>query len=232
MEAFSKKIELVGADKGIVISRIGFTKPAISLANRENIELFVAADSDSKLSKVTSPLLEIPLIVKRIDEIIICLNFQFEGIGIETEIDKKKFLRPGNRDLYQEFREAIAEGEIEFSVSDQPLNWVPNLAPSERHVFSNDGHIIPLTNYMWSYQVLKISTFVGSVHDLPSTISRINVITNDTEFFVFEHDIGDKKYLDNFQLMETGAELPSGTTLNCVNAPELHFGPFLMTRLD
>ncbi len=215
IEAFCKKLEDVGASKGIVVSRSGFTKSAIQLANRSRIDVY-SADHIGRIS--LPPEHNLPIAVRSL----IPDSFHSEvHFSNPTRVDLK-LTTLGSFFCDRSLVEIIGSLPVARIASTTSLfiDFSEEWPDQELWIRGAAGEKLPVsTARFW----IKFSEAVhfGYLGDLPDSAYKRNEVTSEATFFIDIRDITAagarfKRY-DNLNSLPVFAQNP---LLLCFTIPD------------
>lgn len=200
IDGFKAKMDDVRANKGVLVSRKGFTGTAIRKARRVGISLFVADSVRDEIAKSVQTILFPPIMSAKIDRVIFTSNFEYKllvqrPLSEDEEVvldqflaDDEKFLelwREAVRgfnggelpDLWALLRAAIVSGEIRIDKTRKVRRWYPKLK-NERCVVGLLGwpHVVlDAFGFFIEYRLDDVEIAYGNCLAIPETVGMFEV---------------------------------------------------------
>lgn len=184
VDAFQSKLTDVGANKGVLVSRKGFSGTAIKKAKRVGITLCTASNAADILLSLG---LQIPVVITDI-------TAQFsrsEGVLTlkrGTNFDNSTVFNINDKYLPTVFREEVLLGMVKFPLQSCTFEWSPQsiLQPFFIRDTSGEAHIIE--GFLTTISI-TVSHFFGHLNDLPEVTAMHDFSDSSTCVFLKSEDI-------------------------------------------
>lgn len=177
---FSAVMNDVGAHRGVLIAKKGFSKSALQLAKRSGIDCCLL--HHAKYKDWTQEL-KIPIIFEDIHASISWNLKVFLEKGSRIDFDPKRF-KVSNIKIHDEFVQRWNSGKVDYQSGIHQLD----LGIKEPWIQSEDGDIIKCDKFVLEYAISK--TFrLAYVEDLPSSKGIRNLSTDSTSLTFSSKDL-------------------------------------------
>lgn len=170
VDAFASKLIDVKANKGILVSRKGFTKTAVQKAKRLGIELCMIDTAEKLLNSLVK---EIPVVLSVIHGIHIAVQV---FVGNKTEeniqVNPGSFTVINDRPLRELLIQELREGQTEIPTESLEIPWSP--AKLEGPFFIRDRNENKL-DVEWFRVMVKIDIafYLGKANEFPDFITHL-----------------------------------------------------------
>lgn len=196
--------------KGILISRKGFSKAAISKAKRVGITLCIASNVNEALSSID---IQIPVVLTSVEP-----SLSYTSFSIETK-KTGSLVFNGLKDAYtingvylpDVYRDELLAGKIQIPLVSSENEWKPfSIEPpfTNQALKYDDGE--PITGFNFSLKVkFKIRHFFGYLSEIPIIAAIHNIELNEAELFVKTEEIPNMHtFLTEYRSYEDIPNLP------------------------
>lgn len=187
VDEFHSKIQDLKASKGVLVSKNGFSKKALSKASRLGITLCTADTAKDNLKKLG---FQIPVLVKEISIQEMNPQVQFTTTR-KTDFKSESFFKICDKYVFNVFREGLANRTIALTEIDNYLEWAP---PFEKPLYMRDvtGEKVVVEDFRFSYK-LKFDYYFGYLDELESTKFLFDKTANKIHFIFKEEELFDYK---------------------------------------
>lgn len=211
VDGFYSKLTDVNANKGVLVSRKGFSKTAKQKADRLGITLCTAHDFHRELVNIG---FQIPIVFSSINKIEINISYQ-SYLKAGTTIPKDIEIYIDDIKLLEYFKNEYKNGELNVKVLDEILSWKPSIdIINSMYTYDIDKNKIQIQNIELIYK-LTGTYYFGYVHDLPNTIGINNLSDKEITIFVEPKDIL-LDYKTNLKSYKRKEELPQIAGANII----------------
>jgi len=218
VDGFYSKLTDVNANKGVLVSRKGFSKTAKQKADRLGITLCTAHDFDRELINIG---FQIPIVFTSINKIEI--NFSYQSyLEAGTTIGRDIEIYIDDIELLEYFENEYKNGELNTKVLDEILSWKPSVdIINSAYMYDIDKNKIQIQSIELIYK-LTGTYYFGYVHDLPNAIGINNLSDNEINIFIEPKDIL-LDYKTNLKSYKRKEELPQITGVNIIVSQDIDF---------
>lgn len=175
LDGFISKMQDVNANKGVIISRKGFSKKALNKGRRLGLDLRLAHDIRTDVADIIALGFSVPIIVVEI------LNFQFGDIKCEIDasegdinLHRDCFMKINDEHPSEHIMTALRNKNIPPEKSETFLDWIS--PPGEYWIRDTAGSKVPLKNFSTKYQIKEINYYFGYLQQLPHAKGMISLI--------------------------------------------------------
>lgn len=235
LDGFDSKIRAVGANKGVLVSRNGFSKAAQSKAKRLGISLFVAHDVESDPTLLAAEGLRIPVIVKTLTK----LQFHPRAtIHLEEgqKVGPENFQVLNGRDIRTLFMDAIMDGSIPMEVSSEMKVWLPFVVGTE--VWAGRPPHVPakVKSCEVQYMIDNIELRFGYLDQLSSSAGLVNVQSNEYTLCVDPSEF-ESNAIESWPVYTRIKDVPEVGAVNAVvhrfpDLTNIKFSNFSIQKID
>lgn len=206
IDGFHSKLRDVGANKGIMVSRIGFSKSAFEKAKRVGITLCVASTADDLLPKLG---IQIPLEVFDVTLASLRGSSSFE-VHTPTKVTMKELLTINGSYVPELLRSELINGTIDIPTNSTTIRWSPASLNAPYSFADLSGIKYQVDRIEFDVE-LVVRKFFGYVHQIPSILIHQE----------FESDV--------FTMIMRSEEMPGlvDHLVECGNETEKHIRPIL-----
>jgi hypothetical protein len=170
IDSFASKLTDIKANKGILVSRRGFTKTAVQKAKRLGIELCMIDTAEHLLQGMVK---EIPVMLSVIHGLQIAVQVFF---GNKTDEDIKinpaAFTAINDRPLRELFIEELKEGQMEVPTESREIQWTPEKLEGPFYIRDRNQNKLEIE---WFRVMVKIDIefYVGKANEFPDFITHL-----------------------------------------------------------
>ena len=170
IDSFASKLIDIKANKGILVSRRGFTKTAVQKAKRLGIELCMIDTAEHLLKGMVK---EIPVMLSVIHGIQLAVQVFF---GNKTEDDIKiipaAFTVINDRPLRELLLEELKEGQMEVPTESREFQWSPEKLEGPFYIRDRNQNKLEIE---WFRVMVKIDIefYVGKANEFPDFITHL-----------------------------------------------------------
>lgn len=206
VDAWHSVMADVGANKGVIVTRSGFSGTARKKAKRLGISLLVA----DHLSNLKSEVAEVAVHVRELRQT--AMNFR-APIYLEggTTIDKRAFLSINDRDLIAMMRDSLLSDPDTYERIGGQHIWVPTDLTKPYFIRDIDGNPLTFDEMEVTYTLTE-QRYFGYLSDVDSVIYLHDVTSDDRTILVSE-DILANPYA-HYERFASDQELPVEPQLN------------------
>lgn len=209
IDGFLSKIEDVNANKGVMVSRKGFSKKAIRKAKRVGISLYIAQSqtTDEIASNIKQLGFSIPVVVSVIDDWDVSTNAIFFA-NKGTTIHKDALLNINDRHINDVVRDCVFNKKITIEQSDEPQTIRPFDDEPRTWIKDSHGLEIEVKEVTLSVQITRAVHYFGYVSQLPNSAVLIDQIKEQKTIFFKSDDLFDGEYRECFAEYSNLSSLP------------------------
>lgn len=213
LDGFVSKMADVNANKGVIVSRKGFSKNAIKKAKRLGIVLCIAKDAFQN-SEFKNVGLDCPVVVSVVESVsvqVVDLHILVKAGAESVILSHDAFSNLNGIPLAERLSDALISSEIEAETLIEPQEWRP--FPEGSAVCINDvnGAKVRLESTpFFRLSSLIVSHYFGYLSDFPSSQS-LETVTKDsaTIFFQFEDFWKDETHKEVLSKFSSFKDIPS-----------------------
>jgi hypothetical protein len=170
----------VGANRGVIIAKKGFSKSALRAARRYGIDCCILHDAETKDWRLE---LKVPLIL---EEITPRLEFGFgvkleKGATFDTTLER---FQVGGVPIFKRFYDDWNSGKIKLDVSED----LYPLEIADPYIEDQNGVRYAITKFKMTYKINR-KYFLGFVDKLPSSKAIKNLTSNSVELIFLWTDL-------------------------------------------
>ena len=169
IDAFGSKIADIKANKGIIVSRKGFSKTAIRKAGRLGIGLCIVDTTETVLKEMA---LELPMIAVTI-ELSLHVSITVKPTR-ETILRKSEWTSINDIPLSNLVIDELENGDIAVPDETKTISWKPNGLNPPFYIRDVDGDPINIESFDVQL-TLVISYMFGTSNDIPDSISHVQL---------------------------------------------------------
>lgn len=188
VDAFQSKLIDVGANKGVLVSRNGFSGTAIKKARRVGITLCTASNASEILSSLG---IQIPVVIS---ETIPSIQ-HFGGtinLGAGATFNKSEMHKLNGQTIHEIFREEIINRIFTLPSESGPIEWTPTLVKPPYFMVDTQGEKHYYEQMDFSV-TLNVEYYFGHMSDLPEAYALHNRDEGSTHIFLKAEDIPNAK---------------------------------------
>lgn len=175
LDSFRSKLIDVNASKGILVSRKGFSKKAISKANRVGIQLCLASDLGALLNTLK---LEIPIRANLIRSTYDA-TFSISVVKNGQAVSAKKF----HYRLLEQLHFELIHGIIPLPYKSTEHDWTPTNTSTPYSLIDTDNNPVSVTDLRLR-EKYQVSYFFGYLNDLSGIQSIHNLESGETTLII------------------------------------------------
>lgn len=179
IDEFASKLIDINANKGIIVSRKGFSKTATQKARRLGIGLCCIDDADATLKNMV---VEIPIIIKAVQPTLQCRTFMSNN-GVERKVYANAWTTMNDVRLRSLVIQDLRDGTIDIPDAATVQRWVPKDLKPPFFVRDADGEKVDV---VWFEVDLHISVWylLGTTNSLPDSVAHTNIGSNIYNVFI------------------------------------------------
>lgn len=184
VDAFQSKIVDVGANKGVLVARKGFSGTAIKKAKRVGITLCTASNAQEILLSLG---VQLPVVVT---EIAAQLSECHGTLELEREhrFESSAIFTVNDKWLPTIFRDEVLCGSFQCPLQGGTVNWRPQSISPPYFIRDTEGQAHTIDNL--SIPVSVVAThFFGHLNDLPEVMALHNLADSSTHVILKAEDI-------------------------------------------
>lgn len=188
VDAFQSKLVDVGANKGVLVSRRGFSGTAIKKAKRVGVTLCTASNAAEILSSLG---MQIPVVLIEVEPLV----QNFRGI---MHLEAGNTFRNSDVFIINDtsistlFREEVLQGIFKCPLISGVITWVPQLIQPPYFIRDINGkaHFFKEIEFPIT---LTVTHYFGHINDLPEAYALHNQAEGSTHVFIKTEDIPNAK---------------------------------------
>lgn len=187
IDALHSLLQDVNANKGVVISRKGFTKTAINKAKRLGILLCTAHEALSKKWGIVG---EVPILITKMEIGPISIKHDLPEGGFSKEVTLKKedCVVINNVDTFQEFRNYWNSKDITpEEIAENSHRFILHNVNKPYLIKDVNGNYHEIADFYFSYQIEKTYYF-GYLDKIKDSLLLVDLINN-THTITFSNEI-------------------------------------------
>lgn len=178
--SFASLVRDVGAHKGVMLSKKGYSKPSLPYARQLGIDLCQLHDAGSRNWKLD---LKVPIVV---EELGVTVETTFRAaIDRPTTLSEILEANISGSSIKGLFQERLAEGKLDLSVGEHEFDH--GLRPAILQIAPD--WTIDLDNLRIRYKIFSSCLRLGYVDQLPSSKALVNLSDNVVNMFCDIRDI-------------------------------------------
>lgn len=227
IDGFASKIDGVPSiTKGVIITRMGFTKKALAKAKRLGISTYTI----DKLSSIPQVGREFPVIIEEISPVGASYSGEFKttvASSVDTHIEPIINGKP----ISMYLTESMPSILLLSSTGDSELTWEPKPENGPLYFTLVDGTLMQLINSRVEISVLR-EYYFGHLHELPNTVEFVNSQTQEVQHFFKPDELC--CYRNIFARYKSVADIPKArnTRLSCIVIKEGSFSSLPMKIVE
>lgn len=208
VDGFHSKMKDVNANKGVLISRMGFTGTAQRKAQRLGISLYVGYDSKRVSQYISEDRLGVSLVIYEINEV------EIGDLRLRVYLeDGKRYPRDmanriNDKSFEEHLRSAFFNGLLKPERTQEFQTWDPLKLGEEMYVRDAEGNKISVSELTVPFKILKLKRYWGYFHELPGTRGLVSMPDTLHEFTFQSRDLFDGSYREHFRVVDSEDELP------------------------
>ena len=223
IDGFHSKMQDVLANKGVLISRRGFTKNAQKKANRLGISLYIGHDGRQISDDLCELGYGVSVVVYNINEIEtgpINLKVHLEaGVAYPQNMQNQI----NDVSLLGNIQDALFNGMLKPEITEDFQIWDPTKYLNEVFVRDSSGKKVPVLSISVPVKILKMSTYWGYFHQLPNSRGILSLPEGKHDFVFRADDFLDKKYKNIFQQFDKLEDVPNSNLTVVVGEFDFEF---------
>ena len=184
IDAFQSKLVDVGASKGVLVSRKGFSGTATKKAKRVGITLCTASNAAEILLSLGQ---QIPIVVTEIAVLFSNLRGRL-ALQAATTFDRSAIFTVNDKWIPDVFREEVLLGIFKCPLQGSTISWSPQSIPAPHFIRDASRGMHTIEGLEFSVTV-NASHFFGHINDLPEVVALHNQAEGSTHVILKSEDI-------------------------------------------
>jgi len=221
LDGFHSKMIDIGASKGVLVTRKGFSNKARQKAKRLGISLFLAGDKDTIATDLLKEGLGVPILVSEVRAVSVGFrSFDYTHKGSEhgsSEIKLQLSMRMNDAHPISIVRDAILEQVIEAETCTEGFLWDPAKELKEAWIRDTSGNKHPVNSFELFVRILSVEHYFGYLHNLPNTKFLTELFDGATNGMLSTEDLLDQKFKSYLTRIYELDQVPS----NCIKVISL-----------
>jgi len=207
IDGFHSKMQDVGANKGIIISPIGFTSTAVSKAKRLGVTLLTCLHGERFSDSVVDMGLDVPFIVTEL-----VLNAALSGGTIEfkkeTIVSDEQWGYLNGKPLYQYALEALSDiSDTDIEVNQEIVIQLRG-SLSKDWILDDSNNRIPIADPDIIFEVSKIQYYFGYLSGIEDVKIMSDIISGERTLFLNPLEFFSGTYQSKFTKYNILSEIP------------------------
>lgn len=209
LDGFVSKMEDVNANKGILVSRKGFSKSAIQKAERLGVSLYVAksADPDEVSGLIEEASGGLPIVVSEVASWSVDVNVEFRTLG-KTTFDNSALLAINDTKIVDVMFDCVSRGQVSTEATGQVQVVRPYEHLSSRWIRDNSGTKIAVEKAELRVVVETVHYYFGYEYQLPNSAALIDQIEQNNTLFLQTEDFMEGSYRERFKKYSKLEDIP------------------------
>ena len=226
LDGFHSKMIDVGASKGVLVTRKGFSPKAIQKAKRLGVSLFLAGDKDSITTDLLKDGLGVPILVSEVKAVTVGFrSFDYTHKGSEhgpNDIKLQLNMRMNDAHPVNIVRDAILNQVIEAETCTEGFLWDPAKDLKEAWIRDTAGNKHPVNSYELFVCILSVEHYFGYLHNLPNAKFLTDFFNGTTSGTLNTKDLLDQKFESYLTRIYELEQVPSNC-IKVISLPDQNF---------
>lgn len=225
VDGFVSKISDVDINKGIIVTKKGFTKQAYQKAKRLGIELYTLHEG---LDLPKSLGFEVPLLITEFTPV--ALNPRgVLHLDEGTELSANDIMTINDRSLTDIILESVLNGEIDIDSQKRIEDWRPSTLGKNTFFRTSDGKQREFRDFSLNL-TWHVKYYFGYLHDLPTTRTLVDRLNGSSRTLFRVDEIGTaKEKLSSFSKIEDVPPFKLSIAVKALATPTLKLDNVSMT---
>ena len=207
LDGFVSKMEDVNANKGILISRNGFSNKAKKKANRLGVDLIFAQDAQSVADHLAEFGLALPVAVHHIEKV----EYELSSGIFRTEnqkVKKSALCVICDRNINEYLIDHIESGKLDIELKDKPQILRPKSKDGDAFIRDVEGKKIYIPELEFTIKIKERCIYFGYLNQLPNSAAIFSEDGSMLEHFYDTEDFRNGEYKTIFNKFGSMKDIP------------------------
>ena len=223
IDGFLSKLQDINANKGVLVSRKGFSRKAVRKAQRCGISLYVVPryNHDEIARGISEFGFSHPVVISVINDWNVSTTAVVKANTTIT-LNKNSLLRINDLDLNELLRNAVFTEQIVIDQTNCMQTITPYEADSAPWVRDINGDVVEFQEAFLDVQIKEASHYFGYLGQLPNTKTMVDIIKKKKTTFFQSEDINLGECMEYFSKYSNLSDIPhvGALSFKCLTIPK------------